>query len=62
MWETLYGMVTAYPIVSYIFIPVYFSLGITSVYQYLDLRYFFKQYFQSIFYNISISLKDSTVG
>lgn len=39
MWETLYGMVTAYPIVSYIFIPVYFSLGITSVYQYLDLRY-----------------------
>lgn len=38
MWETLYGMVTAYPIVCFVFIPVYFSLGITSVYQYLDLR------------------------
>lgn len=38
MWETLYGMVTAYPIVCYVFIPVYFNLGITSVYQYLDLR------------------------
>lgn len=39
MWETLYGMVTAYPIVCFVFIPVYFSLGITSVYQYLDLRF-----------------------
>ncbi|XP_001655592.2 sodium-coupled monocarboxylate transporter 1 [Aedes aegypti] len=39
MWETLYGMVTAYPIVCYVFIPVYFNLGITSVYQYLDLRF-----------------------
>lgn len=39
MWETIYGMMTAYPIVLYVFIPVYFSLGITSVYQYLDLRY-----------------------
>ncbi|XP_022918375.1 sodium-coupled monocarboxylate transporter 1 [Onthophagus taurus] len=39
MWETLYGMILAYPIVCYIFVPVYFSLGITSVYQYLDLRF-----------------------
>nr|XP_023016960.1 sodium-coupled monocarboxylate transporter 1 [Leptinotarsa decemlineata]XP_023016961.1 sodium-coupled monocarboxylate transporter 1 [Leptinotarsa decemlineata] len=39
MWETLYGMVLAYPIVCYIFVPVYFNLGITSVYQYLDLRF-----------------------
>lgn len=39
MWETLYGMVTAYPIVAFVFIPVYFSLGVTSVYQFLDLRY-----------------------
>lgn len=39
MWETLYGMLLAYPIVSYLFVPVYFSLGITSVYQYLDLRF-----------------------
>lgn len=38
MWETIYGMVNAYPIVIYVFLPVYFSLGITSVYQYLDLR------------------------
>ncbi|XP_061502420.1 sodium-coupled monocarboxylate transporter 1 isoform X1 [Anopheles gambiae] len=39
MWETLYGMVTAYPLVCFIFIPVYFNLGVTSVYQYLDLRF-----------------------
>lgn len=38
MWETLYGLVTALPIVCFVFIPVYFSLSITSVYQYLDLR------------------------
>lgn len=38
MWETLYGMMTAYPIVCFVFIPVYFDLGITSVYQYLELR------------------------
>ena len=38
MWETLYGYVNAYPIVCFVFIPVYFNLGITSVYQYLDLR------------------------
>lgn len=38
MWETIYGMMNAYPIVLYVFIPVYFNLGITSVYQYLDLR------------------------
>lgn len=39
MWETLYGMVTAYPIVAFVFIPVYFSLDITSVYQYIELRF-----------------------
>ncbi|XP_066253247.1 sodium-coupled monocarboxylate transporter 1 [Euwallacea similis] len=39
MWETLYGMVLAYPIVCFVFVPVYFSLGITSVYQYLDMRF-----------------------
>lgn len=38
MWETLYGIVNAYPIVCFIFIPVYCNLEITSVYQYLDLR------------------------
>lgn len=38
MWETIYGMLLAYPIVCYIFVPVYYSLGITSVYQYLDMR------------------------
>ncbi|PNF39682.1 hypothetical protein B7P43_G05669 [Cryptotermes secundus] len=39
MWETLYGMIAAYPIVIFVFVPVYYSLGITSVYQYLDLRF-----------------------
>ncbi|XP_014222164.1 sodium-coupled monocarboxylate transporter 1 isoform X1 [Trichogramma pretiosum] len=39
MWETLYGMVLAYPIVCFTFVPVYYSLGITSVYQYLDMRF-----------------------
>ncbi|KAI5714016.1 hypothetical protein M8J76_009605 [Diaphorina citri] len=39
MWETLYGMVIAFPIVLYFFVPVYFNLGVTSVYQYLDMRF-----------------------
>ncbi|XP_035775838.1 sodium-coupled monocarboxylate transporter 1-like isoform X1 [Anopheles albimanus] len=39
MWESLYGVVSAYPIVCFVFIPVYFDLGITSVYQYLELRF-----------------------
>ncbi|KYN39969.1 Sodium-coupled monocarboxylate transporter 2 [Trachymyrmex septentrionalis] len=39
MWETLYGMLLAYPIVCFVFVPVYYSLGITSVYQYLDMRF-----------------------
>lgn len=39
MWETLYGMLLAYPIVCFVFVPVYFSLGITSVYQYIDMRF-----------------------
>lgn len=38
MWETLYGMLLAYPIVCFVFVPVYYNLGITSVYQYLDMR------------------------
>lgn len=38
MWETLYGMLLAYPIVCFIFVPVYYNLGVTSVYQYLDMR------------------------
>lgn len=39
MWETVYGLATAYPLVCLIFLPVYFGLDITSVYQYLDMRY-----------------------
>ncbi|EFN76289.1 sodium-coupled monocarboxylate transporter 2 [Harpegnathos saltator] len=39
MWETLYGMLLAYPIVCFIFVPVYYNLGVTSVYQYLDMRF-----------------------
>ncbi|KAI9584302.1 hypothetical protein GQX74_006197 [Glossina fuscipes] len=37
MWEVIYGMASAYPIVCFVFVPIYFNLGITSVYQYLDL-------------------------
>ncbi|XP_030238723.1 sodium/iodide cotransporter-like [Drosophila navojoa] len=37
MWEIIYGMMSAYPIVCFMFVPVYFNLGITSVYQYIDL-------------------------
>lgn len=33
MWETIYGMSLAFPLVLYFFLPVYFNLGITSVYQ-----------------------------
>jgi solute carrier family 5 (sodium-coupled monocarboxylate transporter), member 8/12 len=39
MWETIFGMITAYPIVCFVFIPVYFNLEITSVYQYIELRF-----------------------
>lgn len=38
MWETLYGLLTAYIIVCYLFVPVYCSLELTSIYQYLDMR------------------------
>lgn len=43
MWETVYGMINSYPIVCFVFVPVYFNLGITSIYRYLDLR--FKSHF-----------------
>ncbi|XP_037029311.1 sodium-coupled monocarboxylate transporter 1 [Bradysia coprophila] len=39
MWETIYGLLNAYPLVGWVFLPVYFNLAITSVYQYLDLRF-----------------------
>lgn len=39
MWEILYGMILAYPLVCFFFVPVYYSLSTTSVYQYLDLRF-----------------------
>jgi len=39
MWETLYGMSLAFPLVLYFFLPVYFNLGITSVYQ-VSFRHF----------------------
>lgn len=38
MWETIYGLASAYPIVCFVFVPIYLNLGITSVYQYLDMR------------------------
>ncbi|XKL59623.1 hypothetical protein PGB90_000639 [Kerria lacca] len=39
LWETLYGISLAFPIVAYFFVPVYLSLNITSVYEYLDMRF-----------------------
>lgn len=39
LWETVYGFIAAYPVVCFIFVPVYCNLGITSIYEYLDLRY-----------------------
>lgn len=39
LWETLYGIILALPISMYFFVPMYLSLGITSVYQYLDKRF-----------------------
>lgn len=39
LWETVYGFISAYPLVCFVFVPVYCNLGLTSVYQYLDLRY-----------------------
>lgn len=41
MWEIMYGMCLAFPVVAYFFVPVYFSLGITSVYQVSLLTLFF---------------------
>lgn len=39
MWETIFGMITAYPIICFVFIPVYFNLKLTSVYQYIEIRF-----------------------
>ncbi|CAF4921155.1 unnamed protein product [Pieris macdunnoughi] len=39
MWETLYGMILAFPVVCLVFIPVYFRLHTNSVYQYLEMRF-----------------------
>ncbi|XP_032523465.2 sodium-coupled monocarboxylate transporter 2 [Danaus plexippus] len=39
MWETLYGMVLAFPLVCWIFIPVYYRLSTNSVYEYLQMRF-----------------------
>ncbi|XP_045506611.1 sodium-coupled monocarboxylate transporter 1 [Colias croceus] len=39
MWETLYGMILAFPIVCWVFIPVYFRLQTNSVYEYLEMRF-----------------------
>ncbi|CAH0721004.1 unnamed protein product, partial [Brenthis ino] len=39
MWETLYGMMLAFPLVGWIFIPVYYRLNTNSVYEYLQMRF-----------------------
>lgn len=33
MYEILYSLILAYPMSLYLFIPIYYDLGITSVYQ-----------------------------
>ncbi|XP_072936130.1 sodium-coupled monocarboxylate transporter 1 [Epargyreus clarus] len=39
MWETLYGIMMAFPLVCCIFIPVYYRLHSNSVYEYLQMRF-----------------------
>ncbi|XP_068625617.1 sodium-coupled monocarboxylate transporter 1 [Battus philenor] len=39
MWETLYGVMLAFPIVCWLFIPVYYRLHTNSVYEYLKMRF-----------------------
>ncbi|KAL4711615.1 hypothetical protein ACJJTC_003632 [Scirpophaga incertulas] len=39
MWETLYGVILAFPLVCFIFVPVYYRLHTNSVYEYLQLRF-----------------------
>ncbi|XP_026313647.1 sodium-coupled monocarboxylate transporter 1-like [Hyposmocoma kahamanoa] len=39
MWETLYGIALAFPIVCWVFIPVYYRLHTNSVYEYLQMRF-----------------------
>lgn len=41
MWETLYGLLSAYIIVCFLFAPVYCSTDLTSIYQYLEMRLVF---------------------
>lgn len=58
MWETLYGMLLAYPIVCFVFVPVYYSLGITSIYQYLDMRWASLRLYAKNFNGFEIHLLD----
>ncbi|CAG4961504.1 unnamed protein product [Parnassius apollo] len=39
MWETLYGIMLAFPLVCWLFIPVYYRLQTNSVYEYLQMRF-----------------------
>ncbi|XP_048001659.1 sodium-coupled monocarboxylate transporter 1 [Leguminivora glycinivorella] len=39
MWETLYGMILAFPLVCWVFVPVYYRLQTNSVYEYLQMRF-----------------------
>ncbi|XP_028165675.1 sodium-coupled monocarboxylate transporter 1 isoform X3 [Ostrinia furnacalis] len=39
MWETLYGIILAFPLVCFIFVPVYYRLHTNSVYEYLQMRF-----------------------
>ncbi|XP_060807064.1 sodium-coupled monocarboxylate transporter 2 [Amyelois transitella] len=39
MWETLYGIILAFPLVCFLFVPVYYRLHTNSVYEYLHMRF-----------------------
>ncbi|XP_075986730.1 sodium-coupled monocarboxylate transporter 1 [Anticarsia gemmatalis] len=39
MWETLYGIILAFPLVCWVFVPVYYRLHTNSVYEYLQMRF-----------------------
>lgn len=39
MWETLYGVILAFPLVCWLFVPVYYRLHTNSVYEYLQMRF-----------------------